>query len=1098
MFTIHMEHVNVDKVLHKIQKESRYRFFYNERYLKHLNPISLNVHRAGLSEVLDRLLDKTLTYKIIDNDLVVISLKEHLEDQHKVEGMVVDEKGAPLVGVTLKVKGSSQGTVTDIGGKFTFVVPENAVLEVSYVGYQTQEITVGDRTKLTITLQPSASGLNEVVVVGYGTEKKVNLTGSVSTVSISELKQAPVTNFSNTLAGRAPGVIAINNSGEPGGDGSNILIRGKHTLNNNAALLVIDGVPSPNSTLERLNPNDIESMSILKDATASIYGAESANGVILITTKHGMLEQAPEFTLTFNQGVTQPTRIPKMASAVQYMNMINEAATYAGNTPQFTEDEIKAYGDPDRDPWLYPSTDWFRAGLKNLSLQTNANLSIRGGSKELTYYLSLGGLTEDGFYKQSATRYNQFNLRSNITAQVTKNIKIGLDLSGRKEARNYPTVSAAQIFRFLMRGRPTDPAYYPNGDPGPDLESGVQPVVTGTKATGFHHNNQYFATGNLTADITIPGLKGFNIRGLLSYNKKFQEIKDWAIPWTLYNFDKQAYINNDKKDPENFLTAAMKGPSDPQLSQTYYSDQKILANAVANYKKTFGDHNMSLMVGTEMQRFGENNFNAFRRHFISTEIPELFAGSQEDWTNNGSAAHGARLSYFSRAEYNYKNKYLFQFVGRYDGSYLFPSNSRWGFFPAFSAGWRLSEEPFFRNKIELFDELKLRASWGKTGNDLTDPTQLVEAQQYYGGYEFGGGYVLGIDNVVSSLYQSRIPNPSITWERANQFDVGIDATAIKDKLTFTLDFWRQVRTGILILPLETQPQTTGYTPPRQNIGQVNSTGFDGNIGWNQPVNEDFSFYIALNAGYSVSKVIKTNEVTGLPEYQTAVGDKIGTGLYYKSIGIFQNQKEVDAYPHWTGARPGDVMFEDVNKDGKIDANDRVRINKSIGTPDWMGGVNLSGTWKQLSLSIFFQGAAGAVQYVHTESGDIGNYFASFASKRWIPDPDDPTGMTPDPSGSPYSGPRTYDRGDAYWYNNNNTYFLRSTNYIRLKTLELGYNFSQALLNKLGKIHALRIYLNGYNLITWDKFKLLDPEASNSAGQYYPQTRVYNVGFNLTF
>jgi TonB-linked SusC/RagA family outer membrane protein len=650
-----------------------------------------------------------------------------------------------------------------------------------------------------------------------------------------------------------------------------------------------------------------------------------------------------------------------------------------------------------------------------------------------------------------------------------------------------------------MRGRPTDPAYYPNGDPGPDLENGVQPVVTGTRATGFHYNDQYYATANLTADITIPGLEGFNIQGLLSYNKRFQEIKDWAIPWVLYNFDKQGYINNDKQDPEKFLTSAVKGTTDPQLTQTYYSDQKILANAVANYKRTFGDHNISLMVGTEMQRFEENTFNAFRRHFISTEIPELFAGGKEDWTNDGSAAHGARLSYFSRAEYSYKDKYLFQFVGRYDGSYLFPANSRWGFFPAVSAGWRVSEEPFFKNSVNFLDEFKLRASWGRTGNDLTDPTSLVEPQQFYGGYQFGGGYVFGADqNVVSSLYESRVPNPSITWERANQLDIGIDGTAMENRLSFTLDYWKQVRTGILIPPTETKPQTTGFTPPNLNIGQANSLGFDGNVGWDQQVNSKFSFHVGINAGYSLSKVIITNEAPNLPKYQTAIGDKIGTGLYYKAIGIFQNQDDIARYPHWTGARPGDVIFEDVNGDGKIDANDRTRINKAIGAPDWMGGVNLSATWKQLSLSMLFQGAAGAVQYVHTESGSIGNYFENFASKRWIPDPSDPTGMTPDPAGGTYSGPRAYDRGDAYWYNNNNTYFLRNTNYIRLKTLELSYDFSAALLHRLGNIHAFRLYVNGFNLVTWDKFKLMDPEASNSAGQYYPQTRVYNAGFNLTF
>lgn len=1022
-----------------------------------------------------------------------------LQPQIRIRGKVTDSANNPLSGVSVIVQDTRKGTFTDQNGEYSIEANRGAVLEFSHVGYVSKKIEAGGDV-LNVVLTARNNSLNDVVVVGYGTEKKGNLTGAVSTVPISELKQSPVTNLSNSLAGKIPGVIAINGSGEPGSSGSTILIRGNHSLNNNAPLIVIDGIPYPNTALGTLDVNDIESMSVLKDATASIYGAESANGVILITTKHGTINMKPEVRLNLNQGFNQPARVPKMADAPTYMTMLNEAALYNGRDPAFTQQDIDAYKSPDRDLWLYPNTDWFKATLKPLSPQTNGNLSIQGGSAGLTYFLSIGAKTEDGYYKNSATRYNQFNVRSNITDQVTRNIKIGLDINGRKEDRHYPLISAVDNFRMIMRGRPTDPAYYPNGLPGPDQEGGVQPVVTGTTQTGIDRNQQYYITGNLSMDITIPGLKGFNLHGLLSYNKEFEEVKHWEIPWTLYAFDKSSYINNGEKDPEKFLTPELRGPSDPELTQTYYQQEKTLGQIIANYKHSFGEHNLTFMAGSEMQKFNDNTFNAFRRHFISTSIPELFAGGKADWTNNGSAEHGARLSYFDRIDYNYKEKYLFQFVSRIDGSYLFPSNKRYGFFPAFSGGWRISQEPFFRDHIKLFDDLKLRASWGRTGNDITDPNALVEAQQYLNGFVFGSGYVLGGDNVVQSLAPSVVANPYITWERARQIDFGVDGTLLNHQLDFTVDYWNQLRSGILIQPSASVPASTGLNLPKENLGIVRSWGYDGIISWNKTVNNAFSYHLSLNGGYSTTKIVFWDEIPNVPSYQISTGKKISTGLYYKTDGVYQNQQQVDASTHMDGARPGDLIFEDVNKDGKIDANDEVRINKNT-TPDWTGGLTLGATWKQISLTVFFQGAAGAVRWVSTESGDIGNYLEDFAKNRWRPDPNDKTGMTPDPSGAPYSGPRTFDRGDTYWSpqgSNASTYFLRNTDYVRLKTLELGYNLPHKLLAKLGGIDNFRIYVNGYNLITWDKFKLMDPEASNSAGDYYPQERIYNFGLNITF
>ena len=446
-------------------------------------------------------------------------------------------------------------------------------------------------------------------------------------------------------------------------------------------------------------------------------------------------------------------------------------------------------------------------------------------------------------------------------------------------------------------------------------------------------------------------------------------------------------------------------------------------------------------------------------------------------------------------------KYLFQFVSRIDGSYLFPKDHRFGFFPAFSAGWRISQESFFKDNVHFMDDLKLRISWGKTGNDVSDPNALVESQQYLNGFEFGSGYVFGVDqNVVQDLTPSVVANPYITWERANLFDLGIDGTLLHQKLDFTVDYWSQLREGILIEPSASKPSSTGMKLPRQNIGKVKSWGYDGTVNWNQTISKDFRYHIGLNGGYSNSRVVFADEVPNIPDYQRETGKRISTSLYYKVLGVYQDQKQVDASTHMNGARPGDLIFADVNNDGKIDANDMIRVDKN-NTPNWTGGLSLGANWRNLSLSVFFQGSAGAIQYVSTESGDIGNYLAEDARIRWRPDPSDPTGMTPDPSGLPYSGPRTFNRGDTYWSpqgGNTNTYYLRNTDYIRLKTVELGYNLTDKLLARMGSINSFRIYVNGYNLITWDKFKLMDPEASNAAGQFYPQSRIFNVGLKVIF
>lgn len=996
----------------------------------------------------------------------------------QISGTVTGDDGAPLSGASVMVQGTDIGVLTDNSGRFTLsgVQAGEQTVRAQMIGYTpaTTSVTVaaGQTATANLVLIASAVQLEGVVAVGYGTQRRETLTGSVSAISGAEIENTPSVNVSNAIGGRLPGVVTVNTSGEPGYDGSTIRIRGSQTLGDNSPLVVIDGVPGRRGGLERLNPQDIESISVLKDASAAIYGSRAANGVILITTKRG-LSGTPQLSLNLNQGFNQPTRLPEMADAGTYMEMLNEIDIYRNRAPRYSAEEIAAHRDPNSDPWLYPNTDWFDEVIKPLSSQTRGDISLRGGAERVSYYLSLNGLTEDGFYENSATRYNQYGFRTNIDGQVTDWMNLRFDVNARLEDRNFPNRGAGAIFRSIMRGKPNFPAYWPNGLPGPDIEYGDNPVVIATPATGYDNDERYFLQGNLGLDITVPGVEGLTIRGNAAYDEMFRYQKQWRTPWTLYTWDYESYDENG----EPILNAAQRGYSEPELSQNNYRDTDVLLNLVAQYQRDFGPHTVGILGGVERQTNEGSSLGAFRKYFISSEIDQMFAGGEAEMSNSGSANVGARQNYFTRLNYAFDDKYLFEFIGRYDGSYIFPKEGRFGFFPAFSAGWRISEEAFFQEALPIFNDLKLRASWGQTGNDR------IDEWQYLATYGFGGGYVFG-DNIAKSIYQSRTPNPDITWEVANQLDIGMDGQMLDGRLAFELDYFRNKRSDILHFRNASVPQTTGLILPRENIGEVSSWGYDGSLGWREQVNADASYGVTFNFGYAQNRIDYWDEAEGAPDWQKSTGYRMNTGLYYRAIGVFEDEAALAAYPHWDGARPGDVIFEDVNGDGVINGDDRVRINKN-GDPTFTAGLTLDGRMGNFDVSVFFQGATGAVQYLMTESGEIGNYFADFAENRWRPDA--PSSTTP----------RAFNRGDEYWSSQRNTYWLRSTDYLRLKTLELGYTLPQSTSDRLG-VNGLRLYASGFNLLTWDSFKLTDPESRSESGQFYPQKRVFNIGTSVTF
>lgn len=1044
---------------------------------------------AGSTTVASVLKDISRTSKLvfqqINNNISVRRQKDEekveappviISDAIDVSGRVTSSSdGLGIPGVNILVKGTGIGTVTDVDGNYNInVANEEDILVFSAIGYITQEMTINGRGLINVTMVEDMQNLDEVVVVGYGVQKKETLTGSVTSVKGSDIIQSPVINVSNSLAGRLSGVTAVTRSAEPGNDATTIRIRGSNTLGNNSALIVVDGIPG--RSLDRIDPNSIESISVLKDASAAIYGAQAANGVILVTTKRGKAGK-PNVEVNFNQGFVQPTRLPNLTNAADYATALNEVDMYSGRPERYTAEDIQKFSDGS-DPWGHPNTDWFDATYKNLSKQVLGNVNISGGSEYMRYFVSMGAKSQDAYYKNSATKYNQYDLRTNFDADISKNISIGLDVAGRIENKNYPTRSSSEILNFLMRGKPTMPAYWPNGLPGPDIEYGNNPVVISTNQTGFDKDKRYVINSNFRLNIKIPAVEGLSLSGNAAFDKNFRFRKTFEIPWYLYSWDGQTFDANE----EPALVRSKRGINDPNLTQYGEDNQSVLLNGLINYEKIIAlDHNIKFLAGVEFRSGMTDMFSAYRRYFVSTALAQLNFGGTDEINNSGTASHSARFNYFGRVNYNYKEKYLAEFVWRVDGSYIFPEAGRFGFFPGISLGWRLSEENFWQQNLSFISDFKLRASYGQTGNDR------IDEWQYLSTYGFGNrnkSQVFDITQESPTLFEARIANPNVTWEVANQANIGFDAYFLNNKISVVFDYFNYLRTNILWQRNASVPSSTGLTLPRENIGKVANRGFDFDIAYRDHVG-GINYQVSVNGGYAKNEIIFWDESPGAPEYQQSTGRPMNSDLYYQAIGIFNDQEELDAYPSWSGARAGDIIFEDINGDNKIDANDRVRNDKS-NLPTFQAGLGLNLQYKQFNFSALFQGSAGAVRYFSTASGDFGNYRQFDFDGRWTPD-----NVNADK-------PRTSNRTDEYWKGNRNTYFLHKSDFIRLKNIEFGYNLPPSFNERLG-LQSFRIFVSGFNLLTYSvDLKDLDPEGDSESNLNYPLQKVMNLGLSVNF
>jgi TonB-linked SusC/RagA family outer membrane protein len=997
-----------------------------------------------------------------------------------IQGTVLEEEtGAPLPGVNVIVKGTSVGTTTDSQGAFTLNVPDqNAVLVFSFIGYKSQEVQVGSQSTFEIKLASDIETLTEVVVVGYGETKKESLTSAITSVKGKDLVKSPQPNLSNSFAGRVSGVIASTATGEPGFDNSRLLIRGQSTVGNNTPLVVIDGVANRIGGLERLDPNDIESVSVLKDASAAIYGAQAANGVILITTKRGT-KGKPVFTFTNNQGFARPTRLPEMANSATYAQILNEIQYY--NTPAGGLNQIYAAGDVQKfrdgsDPVNFPNTDWTDAVMRPVSLQSQQNLSLNGGGEHMGYFVSLGRRHQEGIYKNTNLDFEQWNLRINLDINVSENFKIGVDLAGRDEKKILPTESAANIFRATYRTYPTLPVYYPGDLPSAGLEGGNNPILTATDKTGFDEQPLTVLNSLINFEYKLPFIEGLSARGFFAQDLSFGSRKLFRKPWTAYvpNTSTQTY------DARKF------GPVTPELTQRDTTSTLRTINVSLNYEKTIGQSFIKAFVAYEQNEIKGRYFETFRRGFLSDQIPEIDLGGSapEESSNKGNSKHFTRRNYFGRLSYDYAQKYLVEVQFRYDGSSIFPKGNQYGFFPSASVGWRISEESWFG--VEAINNLKLRASYGLLGNDR------INAFQYLNSFTLRNAAYVIDGTPVPTFGVLQLANPDITWETAKKLDIGIELGFLQ-RFTLELDYFNERRTDLLIPRTGSIPYVSGIVNehgktaiiPAENIGEVKNSGVEVQLGYNQTVG-DFNVSLNGNFTYNKSEAIFLDDAAGIPDYQKRVGSPLESQLLYRAIGIFKTAEDLATYPKLPGNQLGDLIFQDVNNDGQINANDRVREDLS-NVPQIIYGFGAGVTYKNFDLSILLQGQARVVQYVLQEAGSVGNYFNSWAENRW----------SPDNTGGTHPRVDTRTSSSINGGLNKNDFWLYNTSFLRIKNVELGYNLPAGVAEKV-KLSGARVYVSAFNLATFSKVKDFDPEGRSESAQFYPQLQIFNIGVNLKF
>lgn len=988
--------------------------------------------------------------------------------QTEVNGTVTDDSNKPLSGVSVLIKGTTNGTSTDAQGRFSIHVPGNATLLFSMVGFTAQEVAVKSQTVINLQLQAVNGSLGEVVVVGYGKKRRADISGAVSSVSNKELMQSPVSNVSNALVGRMAGLTVTNPNGRPG-SGSAITIRGISTFGNNAVLTVVDGIIRD---FQQIDPNEIESISILKDASAAaVYGSRAANGVILVTTKRGSRGK-PTFQYNGYVGTQQPTLYPRLMTGYEYALTKNAARKNAGATPTFSDQALEDLKN------RKVGTDWYDLTFKENAIQSQHNISVSGGSDALLYFMSLGYNDQDGMYDN--INYKRLRLRSNVDAKISKYLTISTDIDAGLQKSNESSFSAESIFAHVIRQRPFVNAYNPDGSVA--YTSGEHPAEE-IKA-GYNKGNNNVLQANLSMKYDVPFLKGLSALAKVGVGRNNTKQKIYFTPVVMYAQDANGVVTN---------TIPFGGVNGKiGLQELFNEYNTTLVNVSLNYDKNFLKHHITALALYEQFSATADNFYGFRTNFPASGLEELSWGGDAEKDASGGSFEDARKSYVGRLNYAYANKYLIELVARRDGSTAFPKTKKYGFFPAGSVAWRLSEEDFFKNSnaLKFINNAKLRASYGLLGNDRNVyNSNNSPTFQYIQSYNLGATVISG-GQALSSLVPGVLPNPDVSWETAAVTDIGLELGLWNNKLTIEADYFYKHTYDILLSRIRSVPGTLGSTLPKENYAVVDNKGIELTVGHQNRVGK-VSYFVKGNIGFAKNKVITLDEPANIPDYLRQTGKPLGFITGYKSLGFFYSDEDVTKHPVQFngGQKAGDVIYADINEDGKVDANDVTVISEDNTTPRIMYGLSLGVEFKGFDLSILFQGATRAKMVLEGtgrnffNNGGSSNNFA-YMLDYWTPENRDAAFPRPWSDAQP---------------NNSQTsdLYLRNIAYIRLKSFDIGYTVPSSILQKAG-INKLRIYCSGFNVFTWSKMKFFDPEISSTGGAYYPQQRNINVGVNLNF
>ncbi len=994
-----------------------------------------------------------------------------------VEGAVAGKTGEPLVGVTLVVKGTTIGTTTDANGRYRINVPAGSTLSASYVGYIGYETKISRAGIHDITLMEDSKSIDEVIVVGYGSVTRKTMSGAVSSLKGDEITKAPVGNVSGALAGRVPGLITKQSGGQPGDDNTSLRIRGVGTYGSGGVLVLVDGVERPYT---QLDPEEVESFTVLKDAASTaVYGIRGGDGVLLVTTMRGKLG-APKVSFTANFALLSPTRMPKSVNSYDYARLYNEGFLNdnPGGDEPYQPDVLQKYRDH-TDPLFYPDADWVKLATRKFSQQQKYNVNVSGGTKFARYFVSLGFLSQGGMQKEMNQKYDysnrddfrRLNVRSNIDMTVTKSTTVSLTVgvaSGHKQ-RTPGDASVNSLFRYLC----TTP---PNVTPGiwdgkyVMLESAItkrNPLYNMTLGIKDIYENRLDATLEVKQNLDFI-TEGLKFRATGAFDNGYTQTNERTKTEQLFY---PKYVEEGGGERLVFYSETDPGQLSSPSNSFSGRMKRYYGNFSLSYERSFGKHNIAALA--------------------------LFSLSKK-YYNVGSPSYvpSGYIEYVGRVSYNYAQKYLVEFNLGVNGSEQFPENQRFGWFPAVSAGWVISNEKFFQKAVspKWISYLKLRASYGEVGNDRNGSERFLYMPASYSGIgnDYRNSFALGESPVVqSSIKEDKPGTPNVTWERARKQNYAVDLKMFHDKFFFTAEYFIDKRSGIL-WGLNTLPDITGLQSGTYNIGQAQNQGLEIEAGWSQTVG-DWSYFVRGNYSFARNKIVYQDEAKDLENPNLwKTGRRIGEIFGYVQEGFFRTKEEIDAWPSQFGVelQPGDVRYRDVNGDGVVDTKDLVPLGHP-NFPEISFGLSAGFSYKNFDMSFLFQGAAN---FSLTLAGgfqkpfdNLGTIFEHQMKGRWTPENAD-RAKYPRLSVSHATAQNYY----------NSSIWVRDASYVRLKNLEIGYNFPRRMISKL-RLSSLRVYLSGQNLLTFDGLdNIIDPENKTGEMINYPQQRVFNIGVNLKF